>query len=106
MTDPHSDDGLLVCVVEIPKGTRNKYEYDPDLGGIKFDRLLLTSSPYINAGDSNRVETLACPSGGTPKRTTPPVVRGVGAIGGSRFNAVASSPRRLPALQTPIRRPY
>jgi inorganic pyrophosphatase len=27
----------LVCVVEIPKGTRNKYEYDPELGGIKFD---------------------------------------------------------------------
>jgi inorganic pyrophosphatase len=27
----------LVCVVEIPKGTRNKYEYDPTLGGIKFE---------------------------------------------------------------------
>jgi len=25
----------LVWVVEIPKGTRNKYEYDPELGGIQ-----------------------------------------------------------------------
>jgi inorganic pyrophosphatase len=22
----------LICVVEIPKGGRNKYEYDPELG--------------------------------------------------------------------------
>jgi len=36
----------LICVVEIPKGTRNKYEYDPELGGIKFDRLLQTAAAY------------------------------------------------------------
>jgi inorganic pyrophosphatase len=36
----------LVCVVEIPKGTRNKYEYDPVLGGIKFDRLLMSAATY------------------------------------------------------------
>jgi inorganic pyrophosphatase len=36
----------LVCVVEIPKGTRNKYEYDGDLGGIKFDRLLMSAATY------------------------------------------------------------
>ncbi len=36
----------LVCVVEIPKGTRNKYEYDPQLGGIKFDRLLASAATY------------------------------------------------------------
>jgi inorganic pyrophosphatase len=36
----------LICVVEIPKGTRNKYEYDEDLGGIKFDRLLQTAAIY------------------------------------------------------------
>jgi inorganic pyrophosphatase len=35
-----------VCVVEIPKGTRNKYEYDEDLGGIKFDRLLMSAATY------------------------------------------------------------
>jgi inorganic pyrophosphatase len=36
----------FVCVVEIPKGTRNKYEYDPELGGIKFDRLLMSAATY------------------------------------------------------------
>jgi inorganic pyrophosphatase len=36
----------LVCVVEIPKGVRNKYEYDPELGGIKFDRLLMSAATY------------------------------------------------------------
>jgi inorganic pyrophosphatase len=35
-----------VCVVEIPKGTRNKYEYDPVLGAIKFDRLLMSAATY------------------------------------------------------------
>jgi inorganic pyrophosphatase len=36
----------LVCCVEIPKGTRNKYEYDPALGGIQFDRLLMSAATY------------------------------------------------------------
>jgi inorganic pyrophosphatase len=36
----------LVCVVEIPKGSRNKYEHDPELGGIKFDRLLVSAATY------------------------------------------------------------
>jgi inorganic pyrophosphatase len=35
-----------VCVVEIPKGSRNKYEYDPELGGVKFDRLLMTAATF------------------------------------------------------------
>lgn len=39
-------EAALVCVVEIPKGTRNKYEYDPKLGGIKFDRLLMSAATY------------------------------------------------------------
>jgi inorganic pyrophosphatase len=42
----HDDSGALVCVVEIPKGARNKYEYDPLLGGIKFDRLLMSAATY------------------------------------------------------------
>jgi len=41
----HEREGL-VCVVEIPKGSRNKYEYDPRLGGIKFDRLLMSAATY------------------------------------------------------------
>ncbi len=38
--------GAHICVVEIPKGVRNKYEYDPELGGIKFDRLLMSAATY------------------------------------------------------------
>jgi inorganic pyrophosphatase len=41
-----SPEEALVCVVEIPKGGRNKYEYDPALGGIKFDRLLMSAATY------------------------------------------------------------
>jgi inorganic pyrophosphatase len=33
----------LRCLVEIPKGSRNKYEYDEALGGIKLDRFLFSS---------------------------------------------------------------
>jgi inorganic pyrophosphatase len=36
----------LICVVEIPKGARNKYEYDPALGGFRFARLLMTAATY------------------------------------------------------------
>jgi len=39
-------ESLCVCVIEIPKGNRNKYEYDPELGGIKFDRLLMSAATY------------------------------------------------------------
>ena len=36
----------LTCVVEIPKGSRNKYEYDSELGGIKLDRFISASVVY------------------------------------------------------------
>ena len=36
----------LVAYIEIPGGSRNKYEYDPDLGGIVLDRRLFTSMSY------------------------------------------------------------
>jgi inorganic pyrophosphatase len=34
------------CLVEIPKGSRNKYTWDPELGGIKLDRFLFSSVHY------------------------------------------------------------
>ena len=34
------------CLVEIPKGSRNKYTWDEVLGGIKLDRFLFTSVVY------------------------------------------------------------
>ncbi len=36
----------LKCIVEIPKGSRNKYEWDEELGAIKLDRLLFSSVVY------------------------------------------------------------
>ena len=39
-------DEPLTCVVEIPKGSRNKYEWDHDTGAIKLDRLLFSSVVY------------------------------------------------------------
>ena len=44
--EPAAHASELICVVDIPKGTRNKYEYDPELGGIKFDRLLTSAATY------------------------------------------------------------
>jgi inorganic pyrophosphatase len=34
------------CIVEIPKGSRNKYELDHDTGKIKLDRFLFSSVVY------------------------------------------------------------
>ena len=34
------------CLVEIPKGSRNKYEYDEELGAIVLDRFLFSSMAY------------------------------------------------------------
>ena len=34
------------CLVEIPKGSRNKYVWDEDLGAIKLDRFLFSSVMY------------------------------------------------------------
>jgi len=39
-------DEPLYCVVEIPMGSSNKYEWDEELGGIKLDRLLFSSLSY------------------------------------------------------------
>jgi inorganic pyrophosphatase len=39
-------DSTVWVIVEIPKGSRNKYEYDPELGRIKLDRMLFSSVQY------------------------------------------------------------
>ncbi len=36
----------LYVLVEIPKGSRNKYEYDEELEAIRFDRFLFSSVVY------------------------------------------------------------
>jgi inorganic pyrophosphatase len=40
------DDDMVIVRVEIPKGSRNKYEYDDDLDAIKLDRFLFASMVY------------------------------------------------------------
>jgi inorganic pyrophosphatase len=61
----------LTCVVEIPKGSRNKYEYDPRLGGVKLDRFLSASVVYPTdygfvpdtlAPDGDPLDVLVCVS--------------------------------------------
>lgn len=44
MTDP--TDAPLFCLVEIPKGSRNKYEYNEQLDAITLDRFLFSSVVY------------------------------------------------------------
>jgi inorganic pyrophosphatase len=65
------DDELLKCVVEIPKGSRNKYEYDPELGAIKLDRFISASVVYPTdygfvpdtlAPDGDPLDVLVCVS--------------------------------------------
>ena len=61
----------LTCVVEIPKGSRNKYEYDPILGGVKLDRFVSASVVYPTdygfvpetlAPDGDALDVLVCVS--------------------------------------------
>ena len=39
-------ESTVYCMVEIPKGSRNKYEWDDELGAIRFDRFLFSSVVY------------------------------------------------------------
>ena len=40
------DGDALICMIEIPMGSRNKYEYDRELGAIRFDRFVSASVVY------------------------------------------------------------
>jgi inorganic pyrophosphatase len=39
-------EGTVTVVIEIPKGSRNKYEYDKEKGAFKFDRMLFSAVHY------------------------------------------------------------
>jgi inorganic pyrophosphatase len=65
------NDFRLTCIVEIPKGSRNKYEYDPELGAIKLDRFISASVvyptdygyvPHTLAPDGDALDVLVCVS--------------------------------------------
>ena len=64
----------LTCIVEIPKGSRNKYEYDPEIGAIKLDRFISASVVYPTdygyvpetlAPDGDPLDVLVCVSAPT-----------------------------------------
>jgi inorganic pyrophosphatase len=46
MDDTRQNDITIDVVIEIPKGSRNKYEYDEELGAIRLDRVLFSSVHY------------------------------------------------------------
>ena len=61
----------LECIIEIPKGSRNKYEYDTELGAIKLDRFVSASVVYPTdygyvprtlAPDGDPLDVLVCVS--------------------------------------------
>jgi len=39
-------EGAFTAYIEIPKGSRNKYEYDHETGALKLDRMLFSSMVY------------------------------------------------------------
>jgi inorganic pyrophosphatase len=76
----------LHAFVEIPKGSRNKYEWDPELRAIKLDRFLFSSVVYPTdygfipetiAGDGDPLDAAICVS----EPTFPGCVIAVNAIG-------------------------
>ena len=46
LTDEHPVTGELLAFVEIPKGSRNKYEFDEGVGRLVLDRFLSSSMVY------------------------------------------------------------
>jgi inorganic pyrophosphatase len=46
LASPMDDAPKLHCLIEIPKGSRNKYEWDADLQAIKLNRFLFSSVVY------------------------------------------------------------
>ena len=61
----------LLCYVEIPKGSRNKYEFDEELDAIVLDRFLFSSMVYptdygfipkTHAEDGDPLDAMVCVS--------------------------------------------
>ncbi len=43
---PHLEDGSVMALIEIPRGSKNKYEWDDDMEGIALSRVLYQSVAY------------------------------------------------------------
>ena len=57
----------FIACIEIPKGSKNKYELDKDTGALRLDRILYTSThyphnygfiPHTYAGDNDPLDVL------------------------------------------------
>jgi inorganic pyrophosphatase len=68
------DEDFIDVIIEIPKGSRNKYEWDHDSGAIKLDRFLFSSVVYPTdygfipdtlAGDGDPLDVMVCVSEAT-----------------------------------------
>jgi inorganic pyrophosphatase len=66
-----NDHVVIHCRIEIPRGSRNKYEWDDELGAIKLDRFLYASVVYPTdygfipgtcADDGDPLDILVCVS--------------------------------------------
>jgi inorganic pyrophosphatase len=66
-----ADEETYIVRVEIPKGSRNKYEYDEELDAIKLDRFLFSSMVYPTdygyfpetwADDDDPLDAMVCVS--------------------------------------------
>ncbi len=64
---PRAKKGVVNVIVEIPKGSRNKYEYDPELNVIALDRTLYSAVhfptdygfvPGTQASDDDPIDAL------------------------------------------------
>ncbi len=64
---PHAKNGAVNVIVEIPRGSRNKYEYDPALDAIALDRTLYSAVhfptdygfvPGTKASDGDPIDAL------------------------------------------------
>jgi inorganic pyrophosphatase len=71
---PSTPDGALTCLVEVPKGSRNKYRWDPEQRAITLDRLLFASVAYpieygfipeTLASDGDPLDAMVCVSAPT-----------------------------------------
>jgi inorganic pyrophosphatase len=69
-----ADTGDVACVIEIPKGSRNKYEWDEERQAIKLDRFLFSSVVYpadygyipdTLASDGDPLDAVVCVSEAT-----------------------------------------
>ena len=70
---------VLNCLVEIPKGSRNKYEWDEKLQAIKLDRFLFSSVVYPTdygfLPDTLGADTHTIASSGVPFSLSVPLMK-------------------------------